>query len=150
MKKLIFALIVLMFTVPAFCDQSQKFYIDYGYEMIADGSEVPLPGFILAASATETFTKDFDTMRPVGFASLQVEISGSGTLKIIHESSNDGVSYNTATVNGTTASDIVTALTSGSEIYQFDLPFARHFRIKFEETGGANGIIIENITFAVQ
>lgn len=135
MKKLIILFVLLISGVCFGSDDSIRIihFSDW------DGSEV------LASSSLQKDI-DLDTYKPKGFTSLQVEISGSGTAKITHESSNDGLTYNT--LNG--ASDIVTALTSGSAIYQFDTPFSRFMRIKIEETGGVGSVTLTKVVLAIQ
>ena len=100
----------------------------------------------IAASGNDTEDIELYKYRPEGFASLQITITGSGTAKITHLSSNDGTTFNT--FDG--ATDIVTAMTAGSAIYQFDLPFAKYLRLKIEETGGANSITITKAVLAIQ
>ena len=150
MKKLFIFVIVLFWACFAFADESHKFYIDLGNELEADGSDVSMKGYTLEASGSETVTIDLNNKRPQGFTSLEVNISGSGTLRIYHESSITGADYNTITVNGTVASDVITALTAGSELYQFNTPFARYLKLWFVETGGGSSVTIDNIALQVQ
>ena len=137
MKRIYMTVIFCFFTGICFSDSDYRITIDPMY--LIDGSQ------ILAGESIEHVV-DLDIKKPIGFSSLQVEISGSGTARIYHESSNDGYDYNT--VSG--YSDIVTSLTAGSEIYQFGLPFARFLKIIFAETGGVNPIIVESATLAIQ
>jgi hypothetical protein len=41
-------------------------------------------------------------------------------------------------------------LTSGSEIYQFDVPFSKCMRLQIDETGESNSITITNAFLTVQ
>ena len=145
MKKLIF-LFTILIAFTCYADESHKFYIYDDTDLDADGSNITMNNYILAASGSETTVLDFDTKRPQGFASLQMRISGSGTLRIFHESSADGQEW--AVANG--FSDIVTALTAGSAYYPFDLPFGRYLRLNFVETVGSNRVIIENAVLTIQ
>ena len=133
MKKFVFTL-VLFITVN--CFGADKINI----------RNIAWSDMTIDASGSSEYEIDLDRLKPVGFASLQIEISGSGTLQITHESSNDGNDYNVA--DG--GSDIVTALTAGSELYAFDLPFARYLKLIFTETGGGNSVTVTKATLAVQ
>ncbi len=101
-------------------------------------------------SGSEYAVIDFGDNRMRGFISLEVTITGSGTLRIYHESSNTGTNYSTAIVNGTGASDVVTALTAGTAFYQFNAPFGDKCKIWFVETGSANSITVTTAMAIVQ
>ena len=83
--------------------------------------------------------------KPDGFFSLQVTATGTGTVQITYELSNDGVTF---VVPGT-ATDIVTAHTAGSDIYSFAPMMAKYIKIVLYESGGVNPIIV-TATLAVQ
>ncbi len=136
LKRILLTVLCSVFALNCLADTDNKITIKkvYWSDMTIDASD------------SSEIIFDLDPLKPTGFASLQVEISGSGTLKITHESSNDGADYNV--LDG--ASDIVTALTAGSEIYAFDLPFARYLKLIFAETGGGNSVTVTKATLAIQ
>jgi len=89
----------------------------------------------LAKSATAT-TGRITLTGPEGYFSLQVTLTGSGTGKFEVLYSNDDVTY----VTPTGVSDVVTALTVGTDIYQIDNGLYKFMKIKVTETGGVNPI----------
>jgi len=136
MKKLMFSL-AMLFVINAYAGEEK-----YIHQIEIDAWD----GSTIAASSTGFYDITLGDYRPEGFASLQVEISGSGTLKIEQTTSNDGLTFN----EPSGASDIVTALTTGSAIYPFDLSFAKYLRILLTETGGADSVTITKATLAIQ
>lgn len=109
----------------------------------------------LAASGTAIIGKmNLDNMNIDGFYSIQLEVTGDGTLKVEYMVSND---FNTTGlapldadfVKPSSASDIVTAHTkttgtSGLDFYQFptagDPILAGWLAYRVTETGGANTV----------
>jgi hypothetical protein len=101
---------------------------------------------VITASSSDTSERiDFGTKVPVGFFSVQVTLTGSGTGKVEYELSNDGTNFLTPTE----ADDIVTAHTvtsgpgsDGKDMYSFSPMVSRAMKIKVTETGGANPITV--------
>lgn len=93
----------------------------------------------IAASGT-AYSQVLDLSRdqPDGHFSMQVVATGSGTVKLEYLLSNDGTTF----VTPTGASDIVTAHTSGNDMYSISPMLARYIKFLATETGGANTITI--------
>ncbi len=75
-----------------------------------------------------------------GFFSLQMEITGDGTVKVEYLPSNNKTDF-VASENG---SEIATALTKtsgtgGKVFFSFQVDVAKEIKLKITETGGANG-----------
>lgn len=87
---------------------------------------------------------DLNLIKPEGYFSLHVIMTGLGTAKIEYLLSNDGANYLTPA----SASDIVTAHTAGSDIFSFAPEMARYMKIKVTEAG-VNNIVI-TIILAIQ
>ena len=105
----------------------------------------------IVASASATSSEiDLASIKPSGYFSLQVTVTGDGTAKLTYSISNDGTTY----VTPTGAPDIKTAHvkttgTSGTDIYSFSIEPARYLKIIVTETGGANAIAV-TATIAIQ
>ncbi len=136
MKKLLCILTILLISANCFADESHKFY----------KRTIQFADMTVGSGLSEEYDLDLEGLRPQGFASLQIEVSGSGTMQITHKSSNDGVNF--YAVDG--FNNIVTALTAGGALYAFDLPFAQHLQLVFTETGGTNTITIDKATLLIQ
>ena len=93
----------------------------------------------IALSGTDT-TQSFNLAQYHlnGFFSVMVVMTGSGTLKLEYELSHDRTTF----VTPTSASDIVSAHTTGNDMYSFDPMVSGWIRIKATETGGANPIVL--------
>jgi len=107
---------------------------------------------VAAAADSTSSAIDLNKYRPEGFFSLQVTLTGTGTAKIEHEGSNNGVDY--LTPFGSI--DIVTAHTAtsgpgadGKHIYRFYPKPIRFLKIKVTETAGAAAVVV-TITLLVQ
>jgi len=126
-----------------------------GVASFADiNTQVPVSAEAIAASGTYTsaaidLTKvrgdNNSTQRPDGFFSAQVNVAGSGTVKVEYLLSNDGTNY----VTPTGATEIATGLTAGNTMHSFDPMVARYLKIKVTETGGANAATV-TVTLAIQ
>jgi len=112
--------------------------------------ETTLTSTTLTASDSAYVIIDLGDERMRGYTSLDLAISGTGTLRVYHESSNGGTNYNTAIVDGTTADDIITAFSAGNEFYQFGTPLCELLKINFLETGGANSVVLGTAILATQ
>ena len=97
---------------------------------------------------SDNFTYDVDLVRENanGYFSIQIYITGDGTLKAEYLVSNDGTHF----IEPTGATDIFSAYTKtsgpgsdGRDIVSFEPELAGHLRIKFTETGGANSVTID-------
>ncbi len=143
MKKLIFALSIVLLLVGV---------SDAGDYTIAT---VPVLVSRTVAANTSVTSRAYDlnsgAFQPQGYFSLHSTITGTGTLKITYELSNNyGVRDVTTTwVEPASASDIVTAQTVGDNFYSFTPELARAIRFVFEETGDANPVVV-TATLAVQ
>lgn len=110
-------------------------------------------GESIAASGSKTSNAfNLSSIKPNGFFSLQLELTGDGTGKIEFECSNDGKNFLTPSES----EDIVTSHTKtsgpgedGKDIYSFTPPPCMYLRIKATETGGGNGIVL-NATLVMQ
>ena len=142
MKK--FALIALVLFMSSICHAGTDDLV---------GIRIPgLVGSTIAASASSEYVINLDPRKPVGFASLTITISGSGTLQIQHESSNvnNAASFAAAEGSYTSGSDIVTGFTAGAKHIVFDVPFAKYLNLIFTETGGADSVTITEATLVIQ
>lgn len=88
-----------------------------------------------------------DLTKLAGNASLQIELTGTGTAQVEWIGSNDASAAVTAFIKPNNANDIVTAFTAtsgpgadGKHIYPFNISLVRKFAIKVTETGGVNPI----------
>ena len=100
----------------------------------------------VAASGTSLWSGiDLNQVRPDGYFSLQVAVSGDGTAKFEYLISNDNSNY----LEPSSAADIAAGITKtsgpgsdGKDIYSFNPEMARYLKIKITETGGANSVTI--------
>jgi hypothetical protein len=103
----------------------------------------PISGTLAASGSAWSDPLNLAVEKPNGFFSIQAIVTGSGTLKIEYYVSNIGPET-TDMIKPTGASDIVTALTAGTEFYQFPASgepiFGKWLRLKFTETGTANPV----------
>lgn len=86
------------------------------------------------------------TMTLSGYQSLQVSVSGNGTIKFYYKTSNNKIDF--LTPYG--ATDILTGITStsgpdsnGKMILEFSCQFSDHFKIYAMETGGVNSAVVD-------
>ena len=143
MKKLLYLLIVFLIASFSFADNDHNIQEVEGVSRKWQGLEV-------GSGVSSEYVVNLDTMKPQGFASLQVEISGSGALRIYHESSNDNGIFNTAIVNGTAASDVVGSMLVGSAFYVFDVPLCKYLKVYFEEVSDINTVTVTKAVLVVQ
>ncbi len=99
----------------------------------------------IAASGNVTFTLDLERHNVEGFFSIQLAVTGSGTIKGEYLLSNDGANY----IEPSTATDIFSTFGSGSgpgtdgkDIFSFEPELAKYLRIKITEDGGANSATV--------
>jgi hypothetical protein len=126
MRKILFvALLILTLSVPVFAGVMTTVTTHGAVSVVASGS----------SSSTAI---DLQRRRIDGFFSIQVNVTGSGTVKIEYLLSNDGVTY----IEPATASDIVSGFTAtsgpgsdGNGFYSFAPEPARYMKIKVTETG---------------
>lgn len=106
------------------------------------------------ASANDTSDKKVDLagLKPNGYFSIQLTLTGDGTAKIEYLLSNDDITY----LEPSSATDIVTGFTKtsgpgsdGNDIFTFSPEMTRYLKLKATETGGANGIVVTAV-LAVQ
>lgn len=101
-----------------------------------------------AGSNSVSRAVDLNTMKPVGWFSLQTVMTGAGTVeKVRYEVSNDNVNfYNPVNaVNITT--NLTTNITSGVCVSEFSPVFSRYLRIRYYVT---NDSAIITGTLAIQ
>jgi len=98
----------------------------------------------ILAGAT-AYSQVFNIIDKDGYFSLQLAITGDGTLSVSYEISNDGITYRTP--QG--VSSLLTGLTKtsggssdGKIIYQFNPHFGKFLKIKLIETGNSNTVAI--------
>ncbi len=144
MKKLLFILTILaMFVSFSHADQEKQIR-KFEFGDFVDASGKPWEGQTLGVGSEITWTKDFGTIKPVGFGALQITTAGAaGSVLIVHKSSCTGrsaSSYNTTIRNGIAMDDIVSIQTAGSYQYQFDMPFSRYFEISLTNSGSETTI----------
>lgn len=100
----------------------------------------------IAASGTAySEVIDLNDYKPVGYFSIQVELTGAGTAQLTYELSNDGLTYLTPS----TAVDIVTAHTvasgpgsDGKDIYSFAPELAKYLKITATETSTTDPVVL--------
>ena len=95
---------------------------------------------------------DLQRKRPGGQFSIQLEITGDGTVTVDWTGSNNGVDY----VKPTTVTDIVAAFTKtsgpgsdGKDIYSFSPKLCRYMKIRITETVTTDDAVA-TITLAIQ
>ena len=82
---------------------------------------------------------EYGMLRPDGYGSVQVAISGSGTLKLEVLISNDDTNW-LPDVGGAFAENLTSADTN--KTYPFTIPVCKTFKIKGTETGGSNTVTV--------
>lgn len=104
----------------------------------------------IAASATE-YSDITDISHSNGFFSLQVAITGDGTVKLGYIVSNTGEDFTApeGEYSGSNFVEIMSGLTKtsgpgsdGKVLIQFSPHFARYYKIVAIETGGANSVTV--------
>ena len=135
-------MLAMAFTTSAFARNDDKITIKQTHASTA----------ISASESSTSAAVDLGAIKPNGYFSLQVTLSGSGTGKGEYLLSNDGITY----LEPSSASDIFTGLTAtggpgsdGADIYSFSPEIARYLKIKITETGGSSSITVTT-TLAVQ
>jgi len=136
-KQIILSAVFFLISVSlSFADQENMMrrfnLLDFNCAANNECVETTLDSAVIAADGSEYFIIDLGNERPEGFTSLQIRSIGGGTLKITHESSNDGSNFSTAIVDGTAAPDIVTAHTDGSAFYVFSTPVCEFLKINID------------------
>jgi len=100
----------------------------------------------LIASANSTSAViDMMTNQIDGYFSLQLAVTGDGTVKVEYEASNDGTTYRipegvTTIVSGITKTSGPSA--DGKIIEQFEVELCRFIRFKVSETSGASAVTV--------
>lgn len=131
MKKLLLtAAILLLSTATAFADGIKTYTISSG---------------TITAGGSYTETTGRNLQRLEGYVSIQIEISGSGTVTAEYLMSNDGTSF----MEPDGAADIKTGMTAtggpnsdGKYFIQFAPQFGKYMKIRFTETGGASAATV--------
>jgi hypothetical protein len=99
---------------------------------------------VLAASGTATSTAiDLGGIKADGFFSIQIESTGTGTLKTEYLlSNNDSAALAGTYLTPGAASDITTTKASGNDIVSFAPIIGDKMKIKITEDGGAAAITV--------
>jgi len=127
-------------------------------------NQKPITGTLTAGATTTTGAINLSSLGADGYFSIQVLLTGDGTLKIEYMISNvtnetGGPPLDAQFLTPTGASDIITAHTKtsgpgsdGLDLYQFpgtgEPIFGKWLKLKLTETGGANTVtytIYDNI-----
>jgi len=89
---------------------------------------------------------EMKSRRPAGYFATMLTISGSGSLTIDYEVTDD--------VNGWVTPDDATSvasnLTAGTYFFRVDVPVCARFRFKYTESGGTDSVTIDNATILIQ
>ena len=94
----------------------------------------------VAASGT-MYSIPIDLAKHIGYFSVQITVSGSGTLSLAYELSNhvtDPLTFSTPVG----ASAIATGLTAGTYLYEFTPVIGKWLRLVFTETGTSDSVTI--------
>jgi len=105
----------------------------------------------ISASGNATYNVNLRRMNAEGFFSIQIEVTGDGTVKVEYlESNNGGTDFIDP------EDDIVTGFTSssgpdsdGKDLFSFEPNLCGMVQIKITETGGADPVVV-NAWLAVQ
>lgn len=105
----------------------------------------------IEASGSESYVLPLERSNSEGFFSLQIAVTGDGTLKGEYQVSNDGVTY----VEPTGATDIFSGFTKtsgpgadGKDLFSFSPPLALFVKIVLTETGGGDSVVATAIAAA--
>ena len=91
---------------------------------------------VIVGSGTKAYTIDMERSNYSGFFSLQLVMTGAGTLQGEYLLSNDGTNFVTPT--GVPDSPIFTGFTAGVDMWSFEPMLSRWFRLLLTETGAAD------------
>lgn len=97
----------------------------------------------ISAGGTKVYTIDMDRFGFNGFFSLQIIMTGSGTLQGEYLLSNDGVNFVTPT--GVPDSPIFTGFTAGIDMFSFEPMLCRYLRILLTETGEEDPVVVTGL-----
>ena len=109
------------------------------------------------AASQVTYSEIFDASKLAGNASLQIELTGTGTGKFEWVGSNDEDALVAAFIKPNNSNNIVTAFTvtdgpgaDGKHIYPFSISLVKRIAIKITETAGGGNAIAVTAILAVQ
>jgi hypothetical protein len=91
---------------------------------------------VILGSATKTYTLDLERYNFDGFFSLQLVMTGLGTLQGEYLLSNNGTSF--VTPSSAPDSPIFTGFTVGEDMWSFEPMLHRWFRLLLTETAGSD------------
>ena len=98
---------------------------------------------ILASGVAYSIPISLDLLKTEGFFSIDRTITGSGTAKIEYMLTNKKLDPQLSDFKvPSTASDIETAATSGTDMVEYDHRTAMWVIIRITETGGANSVVM--------
>lgn len=107
---------------------------------------------IVASGSATSLKVDLSALKPIGYFSLQIALTGDGTAKAEYLMSNDGSVY----IEPTGASDIVTGFTKtsgpgsdGKGFFSFEPKLGPYLKIKITETGTSDSVTV-SATLAIQ
>lgn len=98
---------------------------------------------VIPPGGTKSYTIDMDRFNFNGFFSLQIIMTGSGTLQGEYLLSNDGVNFVTPT--GVPDSPIFTDFTAGVDMFSFEPMLCRYLRILLTETGEGDPVTVTGL-----
>lgn len=147
MKKLVSLLIVvaMVFALTGVCgatDNKKEITVHNSFYTTA----------VSASGTADSSVIDLSRLKPEGYFSLQLAVTGSGTVKVQYMLSNDGTNY----VIPSSATDIVTGFTSssgpgsdGKDVFSFQPEIAKYIKLRVTETGGSSSATVTG-TLAIQ
>lgn len=95
---------------------------------------------VILAAGTKTHTIDMERYNYNGFFSIQIIMTGTGTLTGEYLLSNNGTDFVTPT--GVPDSPIFTAMAAGVDMFSFEPMLARYMQILLTEAGGAQPVTV--------
>ena len=133
MKKVMLIAVLLLFAVNCWGFDKSKFVstLTLTWYDSSSGNEV-----ISLSASGSAYSQAIKLTDNTGYASLQINLSGSGSLTAKYYMSNDGINY----VVPSGASNIFTDITAGNHFSSVLNPVGEYMKIYVEETGGANSV----------
>ena len=101
---------------------------------------------VIAGASAESEVIDLKAYAQEGYFSVQLAVTGDGTLKVEYELSNTGFDFVTQSASGDIIISGFTKLSGpgsdGKDIISFEPEPALRMRIKLTETGGADSVTV--------
>lgn len=143
MKKLFLTVLLAVLFVSnfAFADDNHI------YTETLTTSEATWVGQTIAASGSLTSDSfDLNKYRPDGYFAVQLKYTGSGTIALTYTMSNNDSTFAAPDGGGS----IVTSLSAGTHLYQFDPEPFRYIKIIATETGTSDDAVIVEAILSIQ